>query len=93
MPHSASRVLHLGQIPSDATEADVISLGLPFGTVTNLLMLKGKNQVCNFQCFNCKSKAQNVAQVMTLLVLPLDDMIARMSKYLINSSRLSYFQM
>uniref|UniRef100_A0A8C0B8B1 Polypyrimidine tract binding protein 3 n=1 Tax=Buteo japonicus TaxID=224669 RepID=A0A8C0B8B1_9AVES len=39
-----SRVLHLGQIPSDATEADVISLGLPFGTVTNLLMLKGKNQ-------------------------------------------------
>ncbi|XP_074875540.1 polypyrimidine tract-binding protein 3 [Buteo buteo] len=44
LPHSASRVLHLGQIPSDATEADVISLGLPFGTVTNLLMLKGKNQ-------------------------------------------------
>ncbi|XP_029861427.1 polypyrimidine tract-binding protein 3 [Aquila chrysaetos chrysaetos] len=43
-PHSVSRVLHLGQIPSDATEADVISLGLPFGTVTNLLMLKGKNQ-------------------------------------------------
>ncbi|NXW24734.1 PTBP3 protein, partial [Circaetus pectoralis] len=43
-PHSASRVLHLGQIPSDATEADVISLGVPFGTVTNLLMLKGKNQ-------------------------------------------------
>ncbi|NXJ57657.1 PTBP3 protein, partial [Spizaetus tyrannus] len=43
-PRSVSRVLHLGQIPSDATEADVISLGLPFGTVTNLLMLKGKNQ-------------------------------------------------
>uniref|UniRef100_A0A8B9NYH4 RRM domain-containing protein n=2 Tax=Accipiter nisus TaxID=211598 RepID=A0A8B9NYH4_9AVES len=44
LPRSASRVLHLGQIPSEATEADVISLGLPFGTVTNLLMLKGKNQ-------------------------------------------------
>ncbi|XP_053320459.1 polypyrimidine tract-binding protein 1 isoform X2 [Spea bombifrons] len=28
----------------DVTEAEVISLGLPFGKVTNLLMLKGKNQ-------------------------------------------------
>ncbi|KAM9167411.1 polypyrimidine tract-binding protein 3 [Mergus octosetaceus] len=43
-PLSPSRVLHLRQIPSDATEAEVISLGLPFGKVTNLLMLKGKSQ-------------------------------------------------
>ncbi|XP_032062616.1 polypyrimidine tract-binding protein 3 [Aythya fuligula] len=43
-PISPSRVLHLRQIPSDATEAEVISLGLPFGKVTNLLMLKGKSQ-------------------------------------------------
>ncbi|XP_075382588.1 polypyrimidine tract-binding protein 3 isoform X1 [Mycteria americana] len=43
-PCSPSRVLHLRQIPSDATEAEVISLGLPFGKVTNLLMLKGKSQ-------------------------------------------------
>ncbi|XP_051498537.1 polypyrimidine tract-binding protein 3 isoform X1 [Apus apus] len=39
-----SRVLHLCQIPSDATEAEVISLGIPFGRVTNFLMLKGKSQ-------------------------------------------------
>ncbi|NXH75466.1 PTBP3 protein, partial [Hydrobates tethys] len=44
LPSSPSRVLHLRQIPSDVTEAEVISLGLPFGKVTNLLMLKGKSQ-------------------------------------------------
>ncbi|NXF45395.1 PTBP3 protein, partial [Oceanites oceanicus] len=43
-PCTPSRVLHLRQIPSDVTEAEVISLGLPFGKVTNILMLKGKSQ-------------------------------------------------
>lgn len=40
-----SRVLHIRKLPSDITESDVISLGLPFGDVTNLLLLKAKNQV------------------------------------------------
>ncbi|KAM9367977.1 polypyrimidine tract-binding protein 3 [Phaethornis superciliosus] len=44
LPHSPSRVLHVCQIPHQATESDIISLGLPFGKVTNLLMLKGKKQ-------------------------------------------------
>ncbi|XP_035309534.1 polypyrimidine tract-binding protein 1-like isoform X1 [Cricetulus griseus] len=39
-----SRVIHVRSLPSDVTEGEVISLGLPFGKVTNLLMLKGKNQ-------------------------------------------------
>ncbi|XP_009076785.1 PREDICTED: polypyrimidine tract-binding protein 1 [Acanthisitta chloris] len=39
-----SRVIHIRKLPSDVAEAEVISLGLPFGKVTNLLMLKGKNQ-------------------------------------------------
>ncbi|NXW66539.1 PTBP1 protein, partial [Eurystomus gularis] len=39
-----SRVIHVRKLPSDVTEAEVISLGIPFGKVTNLLMLKGKNQ-------------------------------------------------
>ncbi|NXD81785.1 PTBP3 protein, partial [Halcyon senegalensis] len=43
-PCCPSRVLHLRQIPSDVTEAEVISLGIPFGRVTNLLVLKGKSQ-------------------------------------------------
>ncbi|XP_008946275.1 PREDICTED: polypyrimidine tract-binding protein 3-like [Merops nubicus] len=43
-PCTPSRVLHLRQIPSDVTEAEIIALGLPFGKVTNLLMLKDKNQ-------------------------------------------------
>lgn len=40
-----SRVIHIRKLPSDVTEGEVISLGLPFGKVTNLLMLKGKSQV------------------------------------------------
>uniref|UniRef100_A0A4W3JVX0 Polypyrimidine tract-binding protein 1 n=1 Tax=Callorhinchus milii TaxID=7868 RepID=A0A4W3JVX0_CALMI len=39
-----SKVIHIRKLPNDITEAEVISLGLPFGKVTNLLMLKGKNQ-------------------------------------------------
>uniref|UniRef100_A0A8C6WUH2 RRM domain-containing protein n=1 Tax=Neogobius melanostomus TaxID=47308 RepID=A0A8C6WUH2_9GOBI len=41
---SPSRVLHIRRLPSDTTETEVIGLGLPFGDVTNLLMLKAKNQ-------------------------------------------------
>ena len=40
-----SRVIHIRKLPSYITETEVISLGLPFGDVTNLLMLKAKNQV------------------------------------------------
>ncbi|NXV24242.1 PTBP3 protein, partial [Cepphus grylle] len=43
-PYSPSRVLHVCQIPNGVTEEEVISLALPFGKVTNLLMLKGKSQ-------------------------------------------------
>ncbi|XP_037910608.1 polypyrimidine tract-binding protein 1 isoform X3 [Hermetia illucens] len=39
-----SRVIHLRNIPSESGEADVIQLGVPFGRVTNVLVLKGKNQ-------------------------------------------------
>lgn len=44
-PAAPSRVIHVRKLPNDINEAEVISLGLPFGKVTNLLMLKGKNQV------------------------------------------------
>ncbi|NXH50168.1 PTBP3 protein, partial [Dicaeum eximium] len=43
-PCSPSRVLHIRQIPSGVTGGEVVSLGLPFGKVTNLLMLRGKGQ-------------------------------------------------
>ncbi|NXM00246.1 PTBP3 protein, partial [Tyrannus savana] len=39
-----SRVLHIRQISSGVTGSEVIALGLPFGKVTNFLMLKGKGQ-------------------------------------------------
>lgn len=40
-----SRVIHIRNIPNEVTEAEVIHLGIPFGKVTNVLVLKGKNQV------------------------------------------------
>uniref|UniRef100_A0A671P913 Polypyrimidine tract-binding protein 1 n=1 Tax=Sinocyclocheilus anshuiensis TaxID=1608454 RepID=A0A671P913_9TELE len=43
-PCDPSRVLHVRKVPIEVSEAEVISLGVPFGKVTNLLMLKGKNQ-------------------------------------------------
>ncbi|NP_001315358.1 uncharacterized protein LOC541437 [Danio rerio] len=39
-----SRVLHIRKLPNDVSEAEIIALGLPFGKVTNILTLKGKNQ-------------------------------------------------
>ncbi|NXI53087.1 PTBP3 protein, partial [Chloroceryle aenea] len=44
LPFFPSRVLHLRQIPRDVTEDEVLSLGIPFGKVTNLLLLKRKSQ-------------------------------------------------
>ncbi|TRY58547.1 hypothetical protein DNTS_006515 [Danionella cerebrum] len=39
-----SRVLHIRKLPNDVSEAEIVALGLPFGKVTNILTLKGKNQ-------------------------------------------------
>ncbi|KAH7720861.1 polypyrimidine tract-binding protein 1 [Aphelenchoides avenae] len=39
-----SRVIHLRNIPSDMTELELIHFCLPFGQLSNYLMLKGKNQ-------------------------------------------------
>jgi len=39
-----SRVIHIRKLPNEVSETEVIALGLPFGKVTNILMLKGKNQ-------------------------------------------------
>lgn len=44
MESAPSRVLHIRKLPGEVTETEVIALGLPFGKVTNILMLKGKNQ-------------------------------------------------
>nr|BAO03403.1 polypyrimidine tract binding protein 1b splicing isoform [Oryzias latipes] len=57
-PNVPSRVLHIRKLPIDITETEVISLGLPFGDVTNLLMLKAKNQA--FLEMNSEEAAQNM---------------------------------
>lgn len=65
-PGVPSRVVHVRKLPNDINEAEVIGLGLPFGKVTNLLMLKGKNQVktcrCRFvhqTCMSCISRSNS----------------------------------
>ncbi|CAD7685911.1 unnamed protein product [Nyctereutes procyonoides] len=63
-----SRVIHIRKLPGDVTEGEVISLGLPFGKVTNLLMLKGKNQVpASATCAPCPRKAPGVWSRLTPL--------------------------
>ena len=44
-PGAPSRVIHIRNIPNEVTEAEIVHLGIPFGKVTNVLVLKGKNQV------------------------------------------------
>lgn len=39
-----SRVVHIRNIPQDAHESDLTNLAMPFGKVSNLLFLRGKNQ-------------------------------------------------
>lgn len=39
-----SKVIHIRNIPNEISEAEIIHLGIPFGRVTNVLVLKGKNQ-------------------------------------------------
>lgn len=53
---SPSKVVHIRKLPDDITETEVISLGLPFGNVSNLLMLKTKKQVPPE--FSCSSEAR-----------------------------------
>ena len=39
-----SRVVHIRNIPSDASDSDLLNLGLPFGRISNMLLLRAKNQ-------------------------------------------------
>uniref|UniRef100_A0A0B7ATI7 RRM domain-containing protein n=1 Tax=Arion vulgaris TaxID=1028688 RepID=A0A0B7ATI7_9EUPU len=49
-----SRVVHVRSLPNDAAETDVVQLGLPFGKMTNVLILKQKNQAfLEFQDETC----------------------------------------
>jgi len=59
-PAPPSRVVHIRNIHSSVTEADVIQLGLPFGRVSNILMLKQKNQA--FMEFERESSANTMVE-------------------------------
>ncbi|BFY99421.1 hypothetical protein BsWGS_02466 [Bradybaena similaris] len=53
-----SRVVHVRSLPNDAAETDVVQLGLPFGKMSNVLLLKQKNQA--FLEFNDETSAINM---------------------------------
>ncbi|KAH9499924.1 Polypyrimidine tract-binding protein 3 [Bulinus truncatus] len=53
-----SRVVHIRSLPNDAAETDVVQLGMPFGKMTNVLVLKQKNQA--FLEFQEESSAINM---------------------------------
>ena len=43
--------MFIGGLPKDATEGDVIQLGLPFGRMTNMVLAKKRRQVhCSLIC-------------------------------------------
>jgi len=39
-----SKVIHIRKLPVDVTEAEIKALGLPFGRVTNILLMRTKSQ-------------------------------------------------
>jgi hypothetical protein len=49
-----SRVVHIRSLPHEVAETDVVQLGMPFGKMTNVLVLKQKNQVT--ACHSPRSK-------------------------------------
>lgn len=53
-----SRVVHIRSLPPDVSESDVVQLGIPFGKMTNVLLLKQKNQA--FLEFNDESAANTM---------------------------------
>lgn len=42
--NSPSRVVHIRNVPLEASDNDVLSIGSPFGKITNVLLLRGKGQ-------------------------------------------------
>ena len=41
-PHT--RVVHIRNVPNTVGEMEIIQLGMPFGKITNILLLKNKSQ-------------------------------------------------
>lgn len=64
-----SRVLHIRKLPNEVSETEVIALGLPFGKVTNILMLKGKNQVTT--TFHILGSGGAFCKIISVMTFPL----------------------
>ena len=55
-----SKVIHLRNLPENVTEKEVMMLGMPFGSVVNILLLRSKNQA-----FLEMADASNAATMLT----------------------------
>ncbi|XP_067677610.1 polypyrimidine tract-binding protein 2-like isoform X8 [Haliotis asinina] len=56
--NAPSRVIHIRSLPNDVAETDIVQLGLPFGEMSKVLLLKQKNQA--FLEFNDEGSAANM---------------------------------
>ena len=54
-----SKVIHLRNLPENVTDKEVMMLGLPFGRVVNILLLRSKSQA-----FIEMSDASNAASML-----------------------------
>lgn len=59
-----SRVLHLRNVPDEIIEAEIVQLGLPFGQMTNMLLIRSKKQVGFF----FKNSLQSVAGILYYVI-------------------------
>jgi hypothetical protein len=59
-----SRVLHLRNVPDEIIEAEIVQLGLPFGQMTNMLLIRSKKQVGFF----FKNSLQSVADILSYVI-------------------------
>lgn len=59
-PVPPSKVIHLRNLPDSVTDKEVMMLGLPFGRVVNILLLRSKNQA-----FIEMADASNAASMLT----------------------------
>lgn len=61
-----SKVIHIRKLPVDVTEAEIKALGLPFGRVTNILLMRTKSQAfLELQDCECSKTMINYYQYCT----------------------------
>ncbi len=79
-PLGVSKVLHIRNLPDNVSEREMVSFGLQFGNVSNVLLLRAKNQAFIEMCDSntastmlnfCAKNPATIRLVTTSLLRPL----------------------